>query len=143
MDEINFFRKKVSYIIRKKRKLRSWIIQAIENEEKKCGVISFILCDDAFLTELNSKYLKHNTLTDVLTFSYSQEDNYLVGDIFISLPRIKENAIEFDQKMEDELHRVMIHGILHLIGYNDKTNREKSYMTEKENFYLKRLESDN
>lgn len=134
--EINFFNENVSYIIRKKTELRKWIANTIEKEGKFAGNLNFILCDDDFLSEMNFKYLKHKTLTDIITFSYDDEQGLLSGDIFISLPRIKENAKKFSQKMEHELHRVMIHGALHLIGYNDSSPKEKVIMRDKEDFYL-------
>ena len=140
--EINFFKENVSYIIRKKGNLRRWICKTIEDEGKAGGEISFIMCDDSFLSELNFRYLKHKTLTDILTFSSDDENGNLSGDIFISFPRVKENAVKFNQKTEDELHRVMIHGILHLIGYNDSSKHGKLEMTSKENFYLAMLRNE-
>jgi len=133
---INFFNENLSYVIRRKAELRKWIIDAIEKECKVCGDINFILCSDAFLKDLNYKYLNHKTLTDILTFSFSNVDRLICGDIYISLPRVRENAIKYHQKFEDELHRVMIHGILHLTGYNDSSKSDKIIMTKKENLYL-------
>ncbi len=134
--EINFFTENISYVIRKKGVLRDWISKTIEQEGKTAGDINFILCDDALLSELNYKYLKHKTLTDILTFSLDEEGDSLCGDIFISLPRVKENATIFRERISNELHRVMIHGILHLAGYKDATKQEKSEMRERESFYL-------
>ena len=135
-NEITFFCENVKYIIRNKKKLRNWISHTIELEGAKVGILNFILCNDDFLSELNIKYLEHDTLTDILTFSFIGEDEWISGDIFISIQRIKENSIEFNQKVEEELHRVMIHGILHLLGYNDLAEIEKLAMREKENFYI-------
>jgi probable rRNA maturation factor len=140
--EINFFNESISYVIRKKGILRKWISTTIEREGKVGGELNFILCDDAFLSELNYKYLKHKTLTDILTFSFDDENGYLGGDIFISLPRVKENALKFNQRTEDELHRVMIHGVLHLIGYNDSSKQGKMEMRGRENFYLDLLKTE-
>ncbi len=134
--EINFFTENIPYVVRNKGVLRNWISKTIEQEGKTAGDINFILCDDALLSELNYKYLKHKTLTDILTFSLDEESDSLCGDIFISLQRVKENAAIFREGISKELHRVMIHGVLHLIGYNDATKQEKSEMRERENFYL-------
>ena len=138
-SEINFFKENVALVIRKKDGLRKWILDAIEQEGKSCGDLNFIFCDDDYLADLNYKYLKHKTLTDILTFSFDDEHGSLCGDIFISWPRILENAETFNQKPADELHRVMIHGVLHLIGYDDSNRKVKAEMTEKENFYLRLL----
>ena len=138
--EINFFNENITYILRSKDTLRQWILNTIEEEGKVAGDLNFIFCDDIFLSNLNFKYLKHKSLTDILTFSFEDESGHLCGDIFISIPRVKENAREFKQKLADELHRVMIHGVLHLIGYNDSSKQEKTMMREKENFYLSILE---
>jgi probable rRNA maturation factor len=140
--KMNFFNEKVIYIIRKKRKIRKWLLNAIEKEGKAAGDLNFILCNDEFLSELNFKYLKHKTLTDILTFSLNNDTGKVCGDIFISLPRVKENAIVFKNSIENELHRVMIHGVLHLVGYHDKTKKEKTEMRAKENFYLELLQTE-
>jgi probable rRNA maturation factor len=137
--KINFFNERVSFEIHKKGELRKWIATTLEQEGKVAKVLNFIFCDDNYLAELNFKYLRHKTLTDILTFSLNEKDEVLNGDIFISIQRVRENAIKFEQKVEDELHRVMIHGILHLIGYKDKSKSEKIEMSEKENFYLAHL----
>jgi rRNA maturation RNase YbeY len=100
------------------------------------GEFNFIFCDDEYLMQLNYKYLKHRTLTDIITFPVEDENSTLCGDIFISIPRVKENAGKFNQTTADELHRVMIHGILHLAGYHDKSKQEKEEMRRKENHYL-------
>ena len=133
---MNFFNENIIYKIPKKDKLRKWLFNAIEKEGKVTGDLNFILCDDEFLSKLNYKYLRHKRLTDILTFGYNNETGLINGDIFISLPRVRENATIFKQSLEDELHRVMIHGILHLVGYNDKTQNDKIEMKDKENFYL-------
>ncbi len=107
----------------------------INNERKKQGEINFIFCSDDYLLDMNKQYLQHDYFTDVITFDYS-ENNILSGDVFISIDRIKENAGEYKVPFEQELQRVMIHGVLHLAGYNDKTDEEKKEMTDKENEYL-------
>ena len=102
------------------------------------GDIQYIFCDDTFLAEMNQQYLQHDTLTDIITFNYNS-GHYISGDIFISIDRIKENAATYKTTIEDELHRVMIHGILHLCGLNDKSPKDKKLMQEKENEALEIL----
>ncbi|NOZ34409.1 MAG: rRNA maturation RNase YbeY [Chlorobi bacterium] len=108
----------------------------ISNENKTDGELSFIFCSDNYLLEMNKNYLKHDFYTDVITFDYCEND-IVSGDIFISIDRIKENAKIYKTTFQNELHRIMIHGVLHLVGYNDKTDKEQKQMREKENFYLK------
>jgi rRNA maturation RNase YbeY len=115
--------------------LDSWIKEAIANEQKILGEINYIFCDDDYLLEKNQTYLNHDTYTDIITFDYSEE-NSVSGDIFISIERLKENARKFAVPFDTELRRVMIHGVLHLIGYKDKSDKEKKLMREKEDFYL-------
>ena len=138
---MNFFKENTNVVLTNKRILRKWISEALKREGKEAGDINFIFCDDNYLSELNIKYLKHKSLTDILTFSHSDGGGLLCGDIYISFPRVIENAGKYDQKVPDELHRVMIHGILHLAGFNDKTKREKVEMQKKENYYLELLQS--
>jgi len=99
------------------------------------GEVSVIFCSDEYLLELNTEFLNHDTLTDVITFNYS-DDNDLLGDIYISIDRVSENADKFEQAFDVELNRVIIHGFLHLCGYNDKTKSERELMTAKEDLYI-------
>ncbi len=117
------------------KKIFDKINRMIFEEKKEEGELSFVFCSDDYLLKMNKDYLQHDYFTDVITFDYT-ENNIISGDIFISIDRIKENAKSFNVTFEEELQRVMIHGILHLIGYNDKTEEEQSEMTEKENKYL-------
>ena len=112
-----------------------WISQSIENELYNEDAINYIFCSDEYLFDLNVKHLKHNTLTDIISFDYTI-GKLIAGDIFISVDRVRENANKFNVSFRDELHRVMIHGILHFCNYNDKTKEEKSVMREKEDYYL-------
>jgi rRNA maturation RNase YbeY len=136
---IRFFKENTKYIVKNKGNLRSWIALAIAEESKKAGELSFILCDDNFLAELNFGFLKHKRLTDILTFPTSEKPETVSGEIYISLERVKENACFYHQPLEVELQRVMIHGILHLIGYDDRSVEEKEIMRAKENYYLDKL----
>ncbi len=115
--------------------IKNWISKTILNENLKEGAVSYIFCDDNYLSEINIKYLNHNTLTDIISFDYTI-GKIISGDIFISVERVKENAILFNTTFTDEIHRVMIHGILHYCGYNDKTKSEKTLMRSKEDYYL-------
>jgi len=133
---IDFYTEEITYTLKKKMAIRKWVKETIFSEGFKPGIISFILCSDDYLHQINLTYLDHNTLTDIITFDNSQEANQIEGDIFISVERTTENAQKFNVSAEDELHRVMIHGILHLCGYLDKKPTDKKRMTDKENEYL-------
>ena len=111
---------------------QSWIETVILSEQKIVGEINYIFCDDDYLHDINVKYLNHNTLTDVISFDYSEFDT-ISGDIFISIDRVRENAQNFNIDFSQELLRVMAHGILHYCGYKDKSQKEVSIMREKEN----------
>lgn len=108
-------------------------------EKGHIGSINFIFCSDEYLFQLNQKYLKHDTYTDIITFDSSVEETEISGDIFISLERVKENSKQFSGSFVKELHRVMIHGILHLLGYKDKSPKDKEAMSGKEDYYLSLL----
>ncbi len=115
--------------------LSKWIEFAIHQENKDLGELNYIFCDDDYLLEINIKQLKHNTLTDIISFDYSL-GNIVSGDVFISVERVKDNAVDLHTDFKDELHRVMIHGVLHYCGYKDKTVSEKQLMRSKEDYYL-------
>lgn len=112
-------------------KYEDWIDSIIESEDKEAGEINYIFCDDEYLHEINIKYLEHDTLTDIISFDYCI-GNLISGDIFISIDRVKENAQEFDVSIENELLRVMAHGVLHYCGYKDKSDEEANLMRLKE-----------
>lgn len=116
-------------------KVKSWIKSVAKIEGFESGEVSYIFCSDNFLLNLNQEYLNHDTFTDIITFDYSKED-FISGDIFISIERVFENATKFSVTKEQETLRVMVHGCLHLMGYKDKSRTEKDLMREKENRYL-------
>lgn len=116
-------------------KVSRWISESIQTENHNEEEVNYIFCSDAYLQKLNVKHLSHNTLTDIITFDYNL-GRAISADIFISIERIDENANKFGVTFNDELHRVMIHGILHLCGYNDKTEDGKKLMRKKEDYYL-------
>lgn len=113
-----------------------WIGRVLRSEDSEPGVINYIFCDDDYLIELNRSYLSHDTLTDIITFDYSDK-GLIHGDIFISVERVKENALAYKVAFELELLRVMAHGLLHLVGYNDKKPLETSVMRRKEEEKIK------
>ena len=115
-----------------------WLQRVIQREKKEAGEISFIFCSDDYLLEMNRKYLNHDYYTDVITFDYTEED-MISGDIFISVDTVADNAKSYKVEFKDELYRVMVHGVLHLIGYKDKAEKDKILMTAKEDEYLTAL----
>ncbi|MEO6524922.1 MAG: rRNA maturation RNase YbeY [Mucilaginibacter sp.] len=131
-----FFEEDTQFKPKNKAKLRDWIKATVIAEGYTLSELNYIFCSDTYLLAMNQQYLDHDTYTDVITFDNSELADVVVGDIFISIDRIRENAAQFSGNETDELHRVMIHGALHLLGYKDKTKADKSLMTEKENFYL-------
>ncbi|HUH28991.1 rRNA maturation RNase YbeY [Gelidibacter sp.] len=118
--------------------LSKWISDTISNEGFREGEINYIFCDDAYLLDLNVKFLEHDTLTDIISFDYTL-GKLISGDVYISVERVKENAKDFDVTFENELSRVMIHGILHYCGYKDKTESDEAEMRSKENYYISKL----
>ena len=136
---IYFFTEEVSFILREKNKIRKWILYIIVLEDFRIGSLNYIFCSDIFLHKANLQYLQHDTYTDILTFDTSDESNEISGDIFVSIERVKENARTFKVLFKTELYRIMVHGILHLLGYNDKTQEEKELMKSKEDYYLSLL----
>ena len=115
-----------------------WIKNVILEEKKELGEVNYIFCDDKYLLGKNIKYLDHDTLTDIITFNYCEGD-IISSDIMISVERVMENSSIFENSFSEELNRVMIHGILHLIGYNDKTEGEKEIMRKKEEYYVNKF----
>ena len=133
---IHFFTENIFYRLKNKMHIRKWIVQTIQSEGKNLREINVILCSDEYLLAINQQYLQHDTYTDIITFDHSDDTKKVMGDIFISIERVNENAKKFNVTEQNELHRVMIHGVLHLLGYGDKSDKEKAIMTEKENYYL-------
>ena len=117
-----------------------WISRIIESEGFNEGEINYIFCDDDYLLKVNQDYLDHDYYTDIITFDYVK-GKIISGDIFVSLPRILDNASTLSQNFESEFNRVLAHGILHLCGYKDKTEEEKSQMRAKEDFYINQFKN--
>ncbi|WP_320814234.1 rRNA maturation RNase YbeY [Flavobacterium sp.] len=114
----------------------SWIIDIVDSEASAVGEISYVFCDDEFLHKINMEYLNHDTLTDIISFDYTV-GNLIQGDIFISIERVKDNAADFNVSFEEELKRVMAHGILHYCGYKDKSDDDAKLMRQKEEEKIK------
>ena len=118
--------------------IKLWLEGVVAEEGKMIGDITFIFCTDEYLLQKNIEFLNHETLTDVIAFDYSKNVQ-ISGDVFISIDRVKENAKIFQETFLTELNRVMVHGLLHLLGYKDKTKKNAKKMREKENFYLSKI----
>ena len=132
------FNYETDFTLLNEEKTSNWIKKTIEKEGFDLGEINYIFCDDIYLHKINIEFLSHDTLTDIISFDYTigKEIN---GDIFISTERVEENAKKFNITFQEELHRVIIHGVLHYIGFKDKTEKEKKEMRAKENEYLELL----
>ncbi len=118
--------------------VRSWILQTAKLEGFGVGELGFVFCDDAYLNTINVEFLDHDTYTDIITFDYSNQDS-IAGEIYISLDRVLENAQKYHQELLTEIHRIIIHGVLHLLGYKDKSPQDKEQMNSKEDYYLSLL----
>lgn len=140
MAKINFFPENIKFDLKQKSKIKKWIAQVADKEKHIIENLNYIFCSDAYLLEINQTYLKHDTFTDIITFDNSEFENEIIGDIYISVERVKENSQKLQLQFEQELHRVMIHGLLHLCGYKDKKPAEKQKMTEMEDKSLDLLE---
>jgi probable rRNA maturation factor len=138
MHSINFLSEGIKFKTKNQNKLRSWIKRIIESEGQILSSIVYVFCQDSYLATINQDYLKHKTLTDIITFDYSEGEG-VDGEIYISIERVRENAIKFEKSFEDELHRVMIHGVLHILGFSDKSLSQKSTMRKKEEACLSLL----
>jgi len=139
MSKIIFFIESIRFLLRNKTDLRSWLEKCAIEEKKKIESLNFIFCSDAYLKKINKQYLNHNYNTDIITFPSSPEnDKHISGDIYISIDSIKSNAALYNVSLKDELHRVMVHGLLHLCGYNDHSEKEKKQMRKLEDACLAR-----
>jgi rRNA maturation RNase YbeY len=125
------FNSETSFTLKNQKKLVKWIGDVISSEGFQVGEINYIFCDDSYLNKINQEFLNHDAFTDIISFDYTLGKE-VGGDIFISIERVLENAEKFNEVFETELHRVMIHGILHFMGYKDKTKKEKTLMRTKE-----------
>jgi len=138
---IQFFSEEVDFSLDDESLIRDWILNVVRSETLDAGVINLIFCNDVYLLDLNQRFLERDTLTDVIAFDYGEEGNEVSGDIFISIDRVRENALSYGLPAHLEVHRVIIHGILHLCGYRDSAAVEKAEMRSKEDKYLSLLTS--
>ncbi len=132
---VSYFVQDTDFKFVKRRLNNAWLKLVADSEVRKLGNINIIFCSDNYILDVNMKYLQHDYFTDIITFDYC-EGNVLSGDLFISVDSVRENSVFFKTEFADELNRVIVHGILHLIGYDDHTPEDQKIMREKENYYL-------
>jgi rRNA maturation RNase YbeY len=133
---IHFYFEKVEFSLKNRTQLKRFIGELIAEEKKKIDNLNYIFCNDKVLLEINRRYLNHNFYTDIITFDLSASSKEILADIYISVDRVKENSRDLKTTFQEELHRVMFHGLLHLCGYNDKTENQKKLIRRKEDHYL-------
>lgn len=137
---IQFFSEEIDFHLQDQERFAQWLISIAHQNDHEIVDLNYIFCSDEYLLKINKQYLDHDYYTDIITFDHSEAAGKTIeGDIFISLDRVRENAMDLAPSFQEELHRVIAHGILHLIGFNDKTDEEKEVMTEKENACLSLL----
>jgi len=132
MIKFNYQKK---YVLKNTKEIKNWISHTIFNLKKEVGDINYVFCDNEFITDINKKFLNHDYPTDIITFDYS-DTKIINGEIYLSIEQIKENHKTYNTNLTDELHRVIIHGVLHLLGYKDKTKTEQLEMRAQEDYYL-------
>jgi len=136
MAGIAFFNQDITFKFPHPARTRKWIRQVIDLEKRELVHLNYIFCSDEYLLVMNKQYLNHDTLTDIITFDNGEGNGKIEGDVFISIERVKANAADLKTNFDEELHRVLIHGVLHLLGYSDKSGKDKSLMRKKEDAYL-------
>ena len=132
---ISYYNEDTDFLFKGKNLNNRWLRMVAGSEVRRIGDISIIFCSDNYILDVNMRYLQHDYFTDIITFDYCEGDK-LSGDLFISVDSVRENALYYGTDFADELNRVMVHGLLHLIGYDDHTEEEQKVMREKENYYL-------
>lgn len=132
------FNYETEFLLERETVISSWISNVITDEGFKVGELNYVFCDDEYLHKLNVEFLDHDTLTDIISFDYTL-GKLVSGDMFISIERVKDNATDFSTDFNDELNRVIVHGVLHYCGYKDKTDKDAKVMRSKEDHYLKAL----
>ena len=135
-SKVFFFSNDIDSNLRNIKKLKAFIEKIFKHEKRQLESINYIFCSDSFLLKINNKYLKHNFFTDIITFDLSEGSGAIKADVFISIDRVRDNAIRLKTSFKSELHRVIFHGALHLCGYRDKKDNEAKKMREKEDTYL-------
>lgn len=132
---VSYFFEETDFLFKGRVKNNKWLKLVAESEIRKLGDINIIFCSDNYILDINQRFLSHDYFTDIITFDYCEGDK-LSGDLFISVDSVKENSIQYGTEFNDELNRVMVHGILHLIGYDDHTKAQQKQMRQKEDYYL-------
>ena len=132
---VSYYTEDTKFAFKEKRLTSRWLKLVAESEIRRLGDISIIFCSDNYILDVNMKYLQHDYFTDIITFDYGEGDR-LSGDLFISVDSVRENAVFYKTEFEDELNRVIVHGVLHLIGYDDHSKEDIAEMRAKENYYL-------
>ena len=133
---IEFISEDIEFELKNPDKVSEWITNIIEIHDYELVNITYVFCSDDYLHEINVEYLDHDTLTDIITFDNADEEGIVEGDIFISIDRVRDNAKDLKTTFEDELHRVLIHGVLHLLGFKDKTEEQEALMRKQEDSSL-------
>ncbi|WP_242921659.1 rRNA maturation RNase YbeY [Pontibacter liquoris] len=133
---IEFISEDVDFTLDNPEQVSDWIATVIEKHGQELGPLTYIFCSDEYLHEINVEYLDHDTLTDIITFNNADEEGTIEGDVFISIDRVRDNSAELGTSFTDELHRVVIHGILHLLGFKDKSDEEETLMRKEEDSSL-------
>ena len=133
---INFFNEDIEFKLKGKNNFKEWLKKVAEIEGFRINDLNYIFCSDKFLHKMNLEYLEHDTYTDIITFDNSEDEKTIEGDIFLSIERITDNSITLNTLFEDEIKRVIVHGLLHLCGYNDHSNKEKVEMRGLESKYI-------
>ena len=137
-NNIQFISQDVAFQLKQKRKIKKWLTDLINSPHKRVGEISIVFSNNDYVLEVNKQFLSHDFYTDIITFNYN-EDDFISGDLIISIDMVRENAEKYEETFEHELHRVVVHGILHLLGLNDETKKEEAAMRIAENDALKML----
>jgi len=135
-ESIKFFTEDTSYQLRQRTEIRTWLKSIAKREKYSIQELNYIFCSDEYLLQMNKDFLDHDYYTDIITFDNSEVKGKIEGDIFISIDRVKDNAQLQNTSLKDELHRVLVHGLLHLTGYKDKTSKEQEIMRKKEDSSL-------
>lgn len=133
---IRYFQEDIRFELKQKMQNSRWLKMVAGSEMRRLGAVNIIFCSDNYILDVNMRYLQHDYFTDIITFDYCEKD-ILSGDLFISIDSVRENALYYGTEFADELNRVMVHGLLHLIGYDDHTEEETAVMRQKENYYLR------
>jgi probable rRNA maturation factor len=133
---INFFNEDIDFKLKGKNNFKAWLKKVAEKEGFRINNLNYIFCSDQYLHKINLEYLDHDTYTDIITFDNSEDENTIEGDIFVSIDRIKDNAISLETQFDEEIKRVIVHGLLHLCGYGDHSAEDKSEMRRLESEFI-------